>query len=188
MSRRAPLWIGLVVVAALGAAYYIYTQGANTVQPQGAAAGTASAAEAPLLKPHRVAPQGKKEYYNERYRFSFFYPSNLTAKEYDEGGGAMTFIFQDAEAAQGLQIFVVPYSAPQVSAERFKQDVPSGVRQGAQDVDIDGATATSFYSTNTALGETAEVWFIHDGYLFEVTTLKPLAPWFAQIMVTWWFL
>ena len=62
------------------------------------------------------------------------------------------------------------------------------MRQGAHDVMIDGATAASFYSTDTALGETAEIWFIHGGYLFEVTTLKPLAAWLSEIMSTWQFI
>ena len=62
------------------------------------------------------------------------------------------------------------------------------MRQGARDVTIDGATATSFYSTNALLGETAEVWFIRGGYLFEVTSPKSEAAWLSQIMSTWQFL
>jgi len=38
------------------------------------------------------------------------------------------------------------------------------------------------------LGDTAEIWFVSGGYLYEVTTLKPLAGWLSQIMGTWQFL
>ena len=68
---------------------------------------------------------------------------------------------------------------------RFKQDEPSGVRNDLQDVSIDGAIGASFYSTTATLGDTAEIWFIHGGYLYEVTTLKPLASWLSTILSTW---
>jgi hypothetical protein len=136
----------------------------------------------------RVVPAGQSEYYNEHYKFSLIYPSSLAVTEYDEGSGASTVTFQNVSTAEGFQVFVVPYAQQQVTPEQFKKDEPSGVREGAQQVSIDGAVGSSFYSKNVALGETAEVWFIHGGYLFEVTTLKPLATWLSQIMATWKFL
>src|SRR3990167_8204177 len=86
-----------------------------------------SAIAAEPLGAHRVPTAGLSEYYSARYRFSLFYPEKLEVKEYDEGGGASTITFQNVAAAQGFQIFVVPYHDPQVSEERFHTDVPSGV-------------------------------------------------------------
>jgi hypothetical protein len=140
------------------------------------------------LKPHRAAPPGQLEYYDSAYRFSVFYPSNLSVQTYDEGEGAKTITFQDAAVSQGFQIFVSPYGARQVTSERFKEDVPSGVMQDPLNITINGVNATSFYSTNSILGNTAEIWFIHGGYLFEVTTFKSLAPWLSGIMGTWEFI
>ena len=37
-------------------------------------------------------------------------------------------------------------------------------------------------------GDTREVWFIHGGYLYEVTTYKELDIWLAGIMRTWKFI
>jgi hypothetical protein len=62
------------------------------------------------------------------------------------------------------------------------------VRTDVQDIQIDGATAAAFYSTNEALGETREIWFIRDGYLYEVTTLRSLDPFIEEIMKTWKFI
>lgn len=45
-----------------------------------------------------------------------------------------------------------------------------------------------FFSKNIALGDTREVWFIKNGYLYEVTTLKSLDAWLTQILQTWKFL
>lgn len=67
-------------------------------------------------------------------------------------------------------------------------DNPSGVRNDLHDVRIAGATGASFYSTDPNLGDTAEVWFVHGGWLYEVTTLKSLDTWLSEIMGTWQFI
>lgn len=146
------------------------------------------AATSSVLKPPRTPPQGAREYRNTTYRFALFYPQALGVKEYDEGNGARTIVFQNVGAAQGFQIFVVPYGASQVSLARFKEDEPSGVVQEPQTIQIDGALATIFIGSNVALGDTREVWFLHGGYLFEVTAPKSLDAWLAHIMQTWEFL
>ena len=140
------------------------------------------------IGPHRQPPGGFLEYYNSKYRFSLFYPNDLSVSELDEGGGASTITFQNTHTVQGFQIFVAPYGASQVNEEQFKKDAPSGVRKGLQNVVIDGATGASFYSTSPALGDTAEVWFVHGGFLFEVTTLKSLTFWLSGIVESWKFL
>ena len=136
----------------------------------------------------REIPSGWKEYQNAPYDFSVLVPDDVTVHLIEEGQGAVTITFENAKEAQGFQIFIVPYSGDQVSAERFSQDIPSGVRKNARDITIDGATASSFDSTNFVVGETAEIWFIHGGFLYEVTTLKPLEHWLSGIMETWKFL
>jgi hypothetical protein len=179
------LYIIIGVAVAAGAWWYVAIQNSEAVvDMQGGAAATTTDASAAA----RTPPSGQLEYRNEQYKFALFYPNNLAVKTYDEGDGASTIIFQNAATVQGFQIFIVPYAGAQVSQERFMQDEPSGVRQSPKDITIDGATGTSFYSANAALGETAEVWFIHNGYLFEVTTLKPLAGWLSQSMATWQFI
>ena len=140
------------------------------------------------LAPPREAPAGEKEYRNEHYRFALFYPESLTSTSYDEGGGAATITFENAATASGFQVFVMPYGARQVSAERFKKDVPSGVMREPQQIAIDGAPATMFFSQDTFLGDTREVWFIHGGYLFEVTTPKVLDADLAHVMLSWAFI
>jgi hypothetical protein len=140
------------------------------------------------LKPPREAPAGYAEYHNAQYHFSLFYPTDLNVNQYDEGSGATTIVFQNVSTGQGFQIYALPYDASQVSQERFRQDEPSGVRQNPLKVSIDGAMAMSFYSVNTAFGDTAEIWFIHGGFLFEVTTYKPLDAWLGQIIESWKFL
>ena len=137
----------------------------------------------------REVGAGSKEYYSSEYNFSLLYPDALSVKEFSEAGGAMTITFEqdDGKTLSGFQIFIVPFSGAQITEERFKQDNPSGVRKNLKDIMLDGATGASFYSTNATLGDTAEVWFVRGGYLYEVTTFKELDTWLADILSAWRF-
>lgn len=135
-------------------------------------------------------PEGYIKYENKRYGFSFYHSPEFVIKEYDEGGGAMTVTEENEKKMRGLQIFIVPYGGTTISEERFKKDVPSGVRVNVENTFIGplGTRAVTFNSYDSFLGETRELWFIHNGYLYEVTTFKGMGDWFAPIMQTWRFL
>lgn len=199
---RYPTAIAMAVAVFLLVGYLIYAkpQGFSTTEsasdalafPELVFASGSAVASSPAASiapaPARLPPAGTKEYRSAAYRFSLFYPSELSVKERAEGGGATTVTFQNIEKAEGFQIFIVPYGEPQVSAKRFKQDVPSGVRESLTPITVDGATGAAFFSENAALGATREVWFTHGGFLYEVTTLAPLDAWLAVIMRTWKFI
>ena len=112
----------------------------------------------------------------------------MNVKEYDEGAGATTITFQDVAVAQGFQIYIVPYKEAQVSEERFKQDSPLGVRDSLRTTSVDGAVGATFYGKDSFLGETYEAWFVRDGYLYEVTTLKALEAMLTTVLSTWEFI
>ena len=164
---------------ALGFGYY-FLGGSAAPEIQGGGA----RAEAPA----RIPPAGYAEYYSTQYRFSLFYPESLSVEEYDESGGAATLTLQNAAEAWGLQIFVVPYNEPLITEERFRADVPSGVRENVEDTTLDGVRAVTFNSLDERLGETREIWAIHNGYLFEITTFRGVGNWFAPIIQSWRFL
>lgn len=136
----------------------------------------------------REAPEGFEEFKSNNYNFSLFYPDGLSVEEYDEGGGASTITFQNIDSGLGFQIFIVPYYEDKITDERFYRDVPSGVRENLENKDVDGAMAAFFDSQNVLLGQTKEVWFINDGFLYEVSTIKDLESWLLEIMETWQFL
>lgn len=140
------------------------------------------------LEAERVPPVGYKEYRNTTHRFAVFYPEDISVHEFDEGGYAHTTTFQNEKTAQGFQVFVVPYSDTRVSGERFKMDAPSGVMKDPKNLYVDGAFATMFIGENSFLGPTREVWFIHGGYLFEITAPLSLSDWLGTIMSSWQFI
>ena len=133
-------------------------------------------------------PTHSVEYRNEKYGFSYYHTSGAKITEYDEGGGAMTIVHENFEKVRGMQIFIVPYNEPLITEERFKMDIPSGVRTNVEDATLDGVRSVTFNSFDNTLGETREIWVIHNGYLFEITTFKGVGNWFTPIIQSWRFL
>lgn len=183
MSKTKALIIIAVLLGALGAAAYWHTSLQPSIGPGSVASTTAEAA---TIKPRRTPPAGQSEYYDPGLDFSLFYPSDL--KISIDHNGATTISFEDVATVQGFQVYAVGYREGQVTQEQFKKDEPSGVRNDPKDITIGGAVASSFYGYDPRLGDTAEIWFIHNGMLYEVTTLKKDAAWLSQIMQTWEFL
>jgi len=105
----------------------------------------------------------------------------------DEAENAATVVFQNVDTVEGFQVYIVPYAQKEVSAKQLKRDEPSGVRTHVQAVTIGDVTGTAFDRSDSNLGDIHEVWFIRGGYLYEVTTLKPLEEWFAPILESWRF-
>ena len=162
---------------------------------QGAPPAPIDAAEAPVqqvisesISPIRQVPQDMLGYSSRDFHFSLLFPANLESTEYKEKRGALTVSFQDPDTNEGFQVYATPYSRNQIDAAQFKLDEPSGVVKEQQDVLVDGARGTKFYGHNATLGDTREVWFIHNGFLYEVTTFKVLDEWLGSIIQTWKFI
>lgn len=135
-------------------------------------------------------PDGYVKYENKKYGFYYYHSPEATIKEFDEGGGAMTIVQENVKNVRGMQIFIVPYAENTISEERFKLDVPSGVRKNVQKTFVGEKQieAVTFNSYDSFLGETREVWFIYKGHLYEVTTFSGVGEWFVPLMQSWRFL
>lgn len=184
MKQRGASITGFAVFAVLAAAAFYFSADKSARVNTSAATATTTAQSAQA----RFVPYGWQEYRSTAYYFSVLYPVQLEVKEHIEEGNALTITFQDLKKGEGFQIFITPYAEPQITDERFKRDVPSGARSDLVDTTVDGATGAAFYSESATLGETREIWFIHGGFLFEVTAPKPLESWLGDIMRTWQFI
>lgn len=171
--------IAIIGVSALGLLLYMYVF-APTPHPDKNISVTAST--------ELIPPAGTRAYKSILFRFFLFYPDDLKVKEDNGGRSDTTITFENAKTGRGFQIFVIPYKEDKIALERFKMDVPSGVMNNPVEIMINGVRATMFYSNNSAMGDTREVWFIKNGFLYEVTTYKELDTWLSAIMQTWRFL
>lgn len=128
-----------------------------------------------------------REYHNAARGFSLRYPQELSVKEYDEGDGTATIVFEDTAGEKSFQVFFTPYPGDAITQSRILKDVPSGKFTAPVEIVIGSATrALAFFSTGS-FGELREVWFLHGGFLFEVTAPKDLDEWLADIMKMWRF-
>jgi hypothetical protein len=177
--RFIPVVLALLLVSLL--AFYFPAD----IQDKKEESSTSKISHTPIQT--RSIPSGMREYRDPEFHISLLYPQELSVNKRAESGGAVTITFQNATKGLGFQIFVVPYADPQVSEEQFAKDNPSGIRDSLQPVVIDGALGSAFYSSDENLGPTREVWFIKNGFLFEVTTPKPLEKWLRDILATWEF-
>lgn len=179
---RRILFSLLTLGVLLAGGYYLYINGAGTEAP----VFTQPAASA--LSQGRHIPEGWLEYRNEYYGFSLLYPEYLLVALRDEGSGAATITFQNEERQEGFQLFIVPYFEDGISEERFRQDVPSGVREELQNITVADATGAMFYSEDATLGATREVWFLYRQFLYEATAPRPLEPLLTEVIGTWQFI
>lgn len=128
-------------------------------------------------------------YRSNQYGFSFRYPKGLIYKEFDEGGGSRTIVFQKpGEVNLGFQIYITPYSGDTITGERILFDIPSGnVRDLKEEQLTENLLVATFISSDPFIGETKEIWFIDGSYLYQATTFVNLDQWLTEIISTWSF-
>jgi hypothetical protein len=86
---------------------------------------------------------------------------------------------------KGFQIFIVPYAEAQISQERIKGDLAGAPMENVTPIVLAGnVPAVHFESRAPIIGDSSEVWFIHNGYLYEVTTYRAQDTWLAGILAT----
>ncbi|OGZ32862.1 MAG: hypothetical protein A2V69_00610 [Candidatus Portnoybacteria bacterium RBG_13_40_8] len=153
----------------------------------------------------KITPSDNKEnsiYTDSQYRFSFEYPKDFTVTKFQEGEDGDTILVQYREQSEqvstsinkypdgsSFQIFISPFDEPgPLTKERILQDLPDLIiKNPEQRVLKNGAVALVFFSEEQSLGETREIWFIHNNHLYQITTNKELDGLVAKILETWRF-
>lgn len=125
---------------------------------------------------------------HKKYNFSFNYPSNIKTSNFNEGDGEQ-ILFQ-GDNNEWFQIYITPWDEEgDITAERIKQDLPDIVITSPQKAILGpkqkegiGPHALIFYSKDSSLGDTREVWFVRNGNLYQITTYKKLDTMIGQIL------
>ena len=195
MNKKSVIIFAIIaVVIVVAGAAALWSGGDKTAKENDNLTATSSEAVddadigVPQTPETKQATEGWRSYENAKYRFGLLYPQELNVREYQEADGAMSATFEERVEGKGFQIYVTPYGANVVTQERFRLDLPSGVIEEPTEVVIDGVRGTIFWSKNSIMGDTREVWFINNGFLYEVVTYKQLDEWLGAIMQTWQFL
>jgi len=128
-------------------------------------------------------------YIDSQYGFLFQYPKGFTVTKFSETEDSNTILIQKKETNQGFQIFISSFDEPgPLTKERILKDLPDLViKNPEQRVLKNGAVALIFFSEESSIGETREIWFINNGFLYQVSTRKELDNLTAQMFKTWEF-
>ena len=141
-------------------------------------------------------------YIDSQYKFSFEYPKHFTATKFSEGESGNTILVQYREQSEqvstsinkypkgaSFQIFIAPFDEPgPLTKERVLEDLPDLIiKNPEQRVLKNGEVALMFFSQESSIGETREIWFIHNGFLYQISTYKELDSLVAKILETWKF-
>ena len=127
---------------------------------------------------------------HKQYGFSLDYPSNMKASNFKEGDGEQ-IIFQGSNG-DWFQMYITPWDEEgDITSARIKKDLPDILIKDPQNVIIGpkqkegvGPHALIFWSYDSGLGDTREVWFVQNGNLYQVTTYKKLDLMLGQILST----
>ncbi len=127
------------------------------------------------------------QYKNTSRLFTLEYPKNLSYKDIDEGDTTHTIVFSDSIEEKSFQVFFTPYYGNQITSSRILKDVPSGKYTTPVEIIIGKNIRALLFNSTLDIGEMTEVWFLRDGYLYQITAPKELEEWLAKIMETWEF-
>lgn len=139
-------------------------------------------------------------YIDSQYKFFFEYPKDFTATKFQEGEGDDTILVQKQGSKESFQIFISSFDEPgPITKERILQDLPDLIiKNPEQRVLKNGAVGLIFFSEESSVGETREIWFIYpvrssdsngvyNGFLYQISTYKELDILVAKILETWKF-
>lgn len=192
MKKTILILIGLVVVGGVAFSFYKFSEKGNLVPPEQIVLNE-NGEEVASLEPV-VAPEIKKvdsttnTFTHKKYNFSFNYPSSMKTSNFNEGDGEQ-ILFQ-GDNKDWFQIYITPWDEEgDITAARIKQDLPDMVITSPQNAVLGprqkegvGPRALIFFSKDSSLGETREVWFVMNGNLYQITTYKKLDTMIGQVL------
>lgn len=131
-------------------------------------------------------------YTNEHYGFSFTHPAGLSIGSFEQGAGDVILAQSTTDTAahkESFQIYVAPFDEPgPITPERIKKDLPSlRVEEPKLVVIGGGLEALIFTGQSEDFGESREVWFVHGGHLYQITTHAGQDNFIGPILETWRF-
>jgi hypothetical protein len=135
-----------------------------------------------------VAPESSfyKTFSHPIYGFSFDYPPDWSVDAFS-GEDEETLLLRSAE--KGIMIFVYPFNETGVlTKERILRDVPDMKIENEISLKIAGAVdALGFDSKEREFGPTKEIWFIHNGRLYQVAAGEGTGEVLYNLVETWRF-
>jgi hypothetical protein len=118
-----------------------------------------------------------KKYENDKYKFSLFYPKEYELITFEQGRVDVILIRQRGSDLD-LQINISPFgeNITKITPDRVKRDLPDLEVINPQEMKISRGKvdALIFNSGEDELDNKVEVWFVHRGRLYQISTYESL--------------
>jgi len=189
LGTHYTFWIGIAVaLVVLGGGVWLYLHAPSVTDTMSGAGAPPAETETHSREEKGKTDTSPSRFSHPRYPFSFALPETFGITRHPEGNASETIIFQGQEdAKRSFQIFVTPYAENVITQERLDTDVRGTIADPQEGLIGEGVRALAFWSEHPELGRMREVWLIHDGFLYEVTTYAALDTWLAKVLDSWRF-
>ncbi len=157
------------------------------IEPSNTKSSNSETSDASNIKPSDIKPLNSETFSHTDPNFSLQYPKNISITKFEDGASE-TILLKDPQQ-KDTQIFISSFDEDIVlSAERIKKDLPKLVIENPTEVMIGGKVkAVSFTSTNNLAIPTREVWFVYNGYLYQISIPLEIESAIGEILKTWKF-
>jgi len=120
--------------------------------------------------------------------FSFRYPAGLRVVSFSHDEQS-DVVLAEGIGRTGFQVFTLPFDeAGPITHERIRRDLRHVVMHDEAVMQVGGVQAAAFtLPDDPDLGRAYEVWFAHEGTLYQVAAYAEFAPILNEILRTWRF-
>ena len=126
-------------------------------------------------------------YKNAKYNFSFEYPKGFSAAEFVEREATDVILIQNTETQRGFQIAISPFGGPDlITPEMILKDIPEMKINKPENTTSNGIRALEFLSDDGGASK-AEIWFIRQGYLYQITAFLKDKDLIERVFNSWKF-
>jgi len=136
--------------------------------------------------------ENSKEFSHPSGSFSFRYPGDMKAEILKEEDSAEVILVQNAKDGKGFQIMISSFDEDVgniLTEDRVRQDVSDMLIKDVQSILIgENGSGLAFLSDNENFGKNSrEVWFVFNGFLYQISTYAHLDPVLQAMFSTWQF-
>lgn len=125
-------------------------------------------------------------YTHPLFGFTFSLNEKFSTGTFTEGEGEMLLVKLEGEQNRQTQIYVTEFSEKgPLTAQKISQDLPGMVMENPIDVMVDGEPAVAFISKSDSGEKTREVWLVHSGHLYQISSLTTSEKMASDILTSW---
>ena len=134
-------------------------------------------------------PSLTQTYTDSAQHFSFNYPEGYSVREVSGDDTSRVLVIESASATDGIQIIITPdYLDSSITAEAIHEAIPDMKVENPQSFPVGANSGLAFQSDNSAFGGASrEVWFVYNGFLYQISTYAESDELLKKIFETWTF-